>query len=70
MNKRIRKKVVRNFMTTVETSSGPIAVHVNRRGCKRRWTEKDQQMLAQLAEAALKHHSSAAPGRATPTEEP
>ncbi len=51
MNKRITKKVVKNFTTLIQTSDGPVSVHVNRRGCKGRWSAKDDAALAGLIKA-------------------
>lgn len=41
----------RNFDTKVQTENGEAAVHVNRRGCKGRWTKKDQEMLEAMVRA-------------------
>ena len=48
--------MARSFFTRVDTLHGPTAVHVNRRGCRGRWTKTYQHHLAALVDAAITHH--------------
>ena len=57
--------MAKNFVTTVETAKGPRVVHVNRRGCKGRWTDEDQKHLTALVDAAIKMRDTAAAPRPT-----
>lgn len=61
MNKRIRKKVARNFYTAVPVDGADVTqdvlVHVNRRGCKRPWTDRDYAMLTELTRAVLDQYA-------------
>ena len=46
----------KSFFQRVETPEGEAFVHVNRRGCKGRWTKKDDAALHALVEAVQKMH--------------
>ena len=60
MNKRIAKKKGhgRSFYQTIETSTGPTVIHVNRRGCKGVWTKEDAKHLRALIEAVKAQYAT------------